>query len=95
MTRLQYKVCRFFKVVKSTYINLLLWSSYDCVLGVIVYKIGHIYSQTQVSLMLRDTAYDTHSVSGFPREYFHLILRDIRYDSVSCFREQQLIILTS
>ena len=45
--------------------------------------------------MLRDTTYDTHSVSGFSREYFHLLRRDIRYDSVSCFREQKLTIRTS
>ena len=45
--------------------------------------------------MLRDTTHDTHSDSGFSREYFHLLRRDIRYDSVSCFREQKLTILTS
>ena len=45
--------------------------------------------------MLRDTTYDTHSVSGLSREYFHLLRRDVRYDSVSCFREQKLTILTS
>ena len=45
--------------------------------------------------MLRNTTYDTHSVSGFSREYFHLVRRDNRYDSVSCSREQQLTILTS